>query len=484
MDNIIPNWIDGKEVGAISGATFEKLNPANGGLLYRVARSDEEDVAEAIRAARCAFENWSEKTPVFRGDILRKASLILQERAGDIAKIVSEETGKSVKDALGEVGAAFEMGMFVAGEGRRFYGHTNTSAADYKMAMTYRQPLGVAGLIIAANTPIANVAWKAFPALLCGNTAIMKVAEDTPYIAVVFAKILKEAGLPDGVFNVIQGYGAEAGEALTNSDAEIISFTGSCAVGRRIQKLAGERLAKVCLELGGKNALIVCDDADLEMAANAVVLSAFSNAGQRCAAGSRIIVFDSVYEDFREMLIAKTKGLRLGTSDEDDLGPVINARQLQNMLAKVEAAVKSGATMLTGGHRLEDKVHKNGYYMMPTIIEGVDMQADISRSELFGPITCLYRARGYEEAVAMANDSDFGLTASIHTKNIDRAMRFIHKMKVGVTVINGPTYGSEPHMPFGGLKDSGNGAREAGMEALDVYSDLKTVYVNYDPAKV
>ena len=477
------NWIDNHAVAAQAGAAFGKFDPVTGKPLCQVTRSQSVDAHAAIQAARDAFPAWAAQTVAKRGDILRQASIALQQRSDEFARIVHLETGKSMKDARGEVGAAIEMGFFVAGEGRRFYGKTTTSAVPNKLASIQRQPLGVAGLIIAANTPIANVAWKAFPALLCGNSAVLKPSEDTAYTALAFAELLRDAGLPAGVFNVVQGLGPEAGAPLVESpEVNVVSFTGSCQVGRWVAKVAGERLAKVCLELGGKNPLIVCDDANLEKAVEAAALAAFSNAGQRCASGSRILVFDAVYDRFQRMFVDRTRSLKLGNGDADDLGPVINERQLTNMLAAVRRAREAGAVVLTGGQRVEQEPRRQGYFMMPTILERVAFEAEISRSELFGPITCLYRVKDFAEAVARANDSPFGLTASLHTTSVHRAMSWIQQARCGVAVVNGPTHGSEPHMPFGGLRHSGNGLREAGTEALDVYSDWKTVYVNFDPA--
>jgi len=326
------------------------------------------------------------------------------------------------------------------------------------------------------------VAWKVFPALLCGNAAVLKAAEDTPATAWYFGRIAHGAGLPPGLLNIIQGYGREAGEPLVaDPDVDVVSFTGSTAVGRQIATIAGQRLAKVSLELGGKNPLIVCDDADLENAASWVILSAFSNAGQRCAAASRIIIFDSIYDRFRDMLLDGTRKLTLGPSDADDLGPVINEKQLTNMLAAVEQARKEGAAVLIGGNRLTDTAHAGGFYMAPTLIENADPHSRISTTELFGPIACLYRVNDFAQALQMANDSPYGLTACIHTRSIHRATEFSQKVQAGVAVVNAGTYGSEPHMPFGGLKQSGNGWREPGTEALDVYSDLKDIYINIDP---
>jgi acyl-CoA reductase-like NAD-dependent aldehyde dehydrogenase len=482
---IVLNYVDGAEQAAASGECFTKLAPATGRPLCSVARSRAADVDAAVAAARRAWPAWSELTPVRRGELLRDLAFALRENQDELARLVHVETGKSLKDARGETAGAVEMGFFVAGEGRRFYGRTTTSAVPNKAAHTVRQPLGVAGLIIAANTPIANVAWKVFPALLCGNTAVLKPSEDSPTTAWAFARLAAKVGIPAGVLNLVHGFGEEAGAPLIESPGvDVISFTGSTKVGRWIQQTAGARLAKVCLELGGKNPLIVCDDANLEAAAQWAVLSAFSNAGQRCAAGSRIIVFGAVYERFRSLLIEKTRALRVGCGDDDDYGPVINERQLESMLQAVAAARQGGATVLTGGNRLTGPGYDGGFFMAPTLLEGAGAEDPVSQTELFGPISCLYRVTDFESALALANDSSYGLTAAIHTADVHRAMAFTNRIRSGVAVVNGGTYGSEPHMPFGGLRASGNGWREAGTEALDVYSDWKTVYINYDPAAV
>jgi alpha-ketoglutaric semialdehyde dehydrogenase len=285
------------------------------------------------------------------------------------------------------------------------------------------------------------------------------------------------------VLNIIHGYGEEAGTPLVEHEhVDVISFTGSTEVGRLIAIQAGRRLARVSLELGGKNPFVVCDDADLDNAVKWATLSAFSNAGQRCASGSRLIIFDSVYETFRTKLVERTQTLKIGPNDGDDFGPVINLQQLENMLQGVQRAREHGATILTGGHRLTDDAHKGGFYITPTLIENVDPGDEISTSELFGPIACLYRVKNFSEALALANDSPYGLTACIHTRSLDRAIEFSQKVQAGVAVVNAGTYGSEPHMPFGGVKQSSNGSREPGTEALDIYSNLKDVYININPA--
>ena len=482
---VIPNQIGGRDALAADGRTFSKIDPATGRVICQVARSSAADVRLVVDIAKKAQAAWAATTVVKRGDILRQLALLLRDHRTAIAGLVAKETGKSCKDALGETDAAIEMGFFVAGEGRRFYGQTTTSGVPNKTAMVIRQPLGVAGLIIAANTPIANVAWKAFPALLCGNAAIMKAAEDTPLSAWAFGVLAREAGVPDGVYSTLHGFGEEAGAPLVeHPDVAVVSFTGSCEVGRWIAETAGRRLAKTCLELGGKNPLIVCDDADVQNAVTWTIRSAFSNAGQRCAAGSRIIVFDAVYDRFTQLLVDAVRKMKVGTSDADDYGPVINEGQMTAMLAAVERARAAGAVVLTGGHRLSGEPYGDGYFVAPTIVEHVGPNDEISRNELFGPITCLYRVKNFDDAIALANDSPFGLTASIHTQNINRAMAFIGQIQSGVAVVNGGTYGSEPHLPFGGLRQSGNGWREAGTQALDVYSDVKTVYINHNPGQV
>jgi aldehyde dehydrogenase (NAD+) len=434
-----------------------------------------------VTAAAAAQPEWAARTVEERGRLLRRVAQLLERDRDEIAEIVSEETGKSPKDAKGETDGAIELGYFIAGEGRRFYGRTMPSAVPNRSAMTVRQPLGVAGLIIAANTPIANVAWKVFPALLCGNGAVLKASEDAPETALAFARVAAEAGLPAGALNIVQGYGEEAGQPLVEDPrVAVVSFTGSTAVGRLIARVAGERLAKVCLELGGKNPLVVCDDANLEKAAEAAALSAFSNAGQRCAAGSRLIVFDVVYDRFRELLVGRAQAQKVGPGDEHDFGAVINERQLEHMLSAVEQARQAGATVLTGGERLPQP----GFYMAPTIVEGAAADSQISCTELFGPITTLHRVRDFEEAIAVANASPYGLTAAIWTSSIHRGQEFVRRIVAGGVQVNGPTYGFEPHVPFGGQRDSGTGWREPGTEALDVYSDWKTVYVTHDPATV
>jgi acyl-CoA reductase-like NAD-dependent aldehyde dehydrogenase len=480
----IHNCIAGRDSASVAGEWFHKLNPATGKRVCEVARSRAADVDAAVAAAAVAQPAWADTTPVRRGEILREIAGAMHARRDDLARVVATETGKSTKDALGETSGAIALAHFYAGEGQRLYGRTTTSATANRQVMTVREPLGVAGLIVAANTPIANVAWKLFPALICGNAAVLKAAEDTPATAWLLHEIAKQAGLPDGLYNVVQGLGGEAGAPLVaHAGVPVISFTGSTAVGREIAAVAGRRLAKISLELGGKNPLVVCDDADLDNAATWVLLSAFSNAGQRCASGTRIIIFDAVYDRFRDLLVERAKTLKVGTSDNDDFGPVINEEQLTNMLSALQRARARGARILTGGERLTDDAHRSGFFLAPTLIEHAAPDDDISTCELFGPIACLYRARDFADALALADQSAYGLTACIHTQNVHRALLFARKIAAGVAVVNAGTFGSEPHMPFGGVKQSGNGSREPGTEALDIYSSVKDIYINLNPAR-
>ncbi len=485
IPNEVMNWIDGEEVPAEKKKTINKLSPHSGEVICKVTRSTKLEIDRAVLTAKQAQIRWANIPAVQRGDMLHKICNALENNKEEIAFVVAQETGKSYQEALGETGGAISLGRFYAGEGQRLYGRTTTSGIENKYASTVRQPCGVAGLIIAANTPIANVAWKVFPALICGNGVVLKAAEDTPATAWIFAKIVHESGLPSGVLNVLQGLGDEAGAPLVeHEDVDVISFTGSTRVGRWIAETAGKRLAKVSLELGGKNPLVVCDDADLDNAVKWVCLSAFSNAGQRCASGSRIIIFKSVYVEFKKRLLAATRKLSIGPNNGDDLGPVINERQLNNMLTAINAAKTVGASVLMGGARLETREYKNGFYIQPTLLESVKPEDDISQNELFGPIAILYSVNNFQEALQLANNSPYGLTACIHTQNYHRAMEFSHKVKCGATVVNAGTYGSEPHIPFGGMRQSGNGSREPGTEALEIYSELKDIYMIIDPSQV
>jgi aldehyde dehydrogenase (NAD+) len=464
----VANVVGGEAVPAASGQTFDKLRPTDGTLLCRVASSGAPEVEAAVAAARAAQAGWAVETPVERGRLVRELTLALQARREEAAELVAEETGKPLELAIGEADAAIEMGFFVAGEGRRLYGRTTTSATPNRTVLATRRPVGVAALIVSFNTPLPNYAWKVFPAVVCGNAAVLKPSERTPLSAALFAEVCNEV-LPPGVLNVVHGLGAEVGPPLVESpDVDLVSFTGSAATGRWIQERASRRLAKVCVELGGKNALVVCDDADLDRAVEWSLASAFSNAGQRCAAASRLVVFEAVYDDFRERLAVRAQGY--------DTGPVISEASLERIIAAIQ---DEDAHVVTGGERLD----RPGWWLAPTILEDVPRDAALSCEELFGPVTILYRVGDLDEAIELVNDSPYGLTSAIHTASLHRAMRFADAAQAGVVVVNGGTHGSEPHMGFGGVKQSGTGWREAGVEALDVYTEWKYVNLIADPAQ-
>jgi acyl-CoA reductase-like NAD-dependent aldehyde dehydrogenase len=472
----IGNWINNKVHYPSSKNFTQKFNPHTGEIQALLTESTLEDVDLAITSAKNAFEDWSLQTPVSRGKYLMEIARLMMHSRMSLAECVAIETGKSLKDALGEVDGAISQAEFFAGEGVRMYGKTLTSTNAKKHSHTIRKPVGVAGLIVPANTPIANVAWKIFPALICGNTVVLKASEDAPKIAILVAEITRNAGLPPGVLNVVQGTGAVAGAALvSHPKISLISFTGSTEVGKAIAQVAGFRLARVSLELGGKNPFVICDDADIDQAVHWATLSAFSNAGQRCAAASRIIIFQEIYEIFKIKFIEKTVKLRLGVLDDCDVGPVINKRQQLKILQYIGRAINEGGNILAGGSSPQEVELENGYYINPTIIENISVESEFAKKEIFGPAVSLHKVKNLNEAIELSNKTNYGLTAAIHTKNVDRAMMYAHNVQAGVVNINIGTFGSEPHMPFGGFKDSGNGTREPGVEALDFYSELRNI---------
>jgi alpha-ketoglutaric semialdehyde dehydrogenase len=481
------HWIDDAEVASLDAGrgTFEKRRPADDAVIAQVTRGAADDVARAVGVAAAAADEWSRLPPPKRGEIIGRAAALLRAKEREFGEFIQAETGKPWRNAVAEVASSADLGVFMEGEGSRFYGKTMTSPIPNRAVRTVRAPIGVCGAIMPFNSPLAGIAWKVFPALLCGNAVVAKSHELTPYTAVAFGRLLQEAGLPRGVYSAVQGLGPDVGTPLVRDErVGLISFTGSAATGKAIQMAVSDRavLAKVCLELGGKNPLIVCDDADLTLAAEHAVASAFVDAGQRCASGSRLIAFHHVYDDFRQAVVKRAEAMKIGSGPQDDCGPVISRQSLDRLLKAVEGAVARGARVLTGACAVETL--SPGYYMAPTVLENVSIDDELSQQEQFGPITCLYRVKDFDEAVAMANATTFGLTGAIHTANANRIEEFITRYRGGLVSVNGPTYGSGPHMPFGGVKNSGNGFREPGTEALDVYCEWKTVVVNHDPMRV
>ena len=468
----VPNLVAGEDRPAADGRWLEKTRPADGASLCRITRSGRADASAAVDAACDAQPDWGSRTHVERGDVVRAIAELLRERSDEASEIVAAETGKPLALARGETGAAIEMGFFVAGEGRRSYGRTTTASMPHRTVLTLRRPVGVAALLISFNTPLPNVAWKAFPSILCGNASVLKPSEHAPLSAWWMGRLCLEAGLPPGVLNVVHGLGPEAGLPLVEDPrVDLVSFTGSAGTGRVVAEAAGRRLAKTCLEMGGKNALVVCDDADLGRAVEWILVSAFSNAGQRCAAASRVVAFDGIYEELRTRLLARIDAL-------DHPGPVISEASMERILTAVGRARDEGAVVLRGGER----VGTVGWHVAPTLVEGASADAPLSCEELFGPVAALYRVGGLDEALTLVNASPYGLTAAIHTASVHRAMRFAEQVEAGVVVVNAGTHGSEPHMGFGGVRQSGTGWKEAGVEALDVYSETQYVNLVVDPA--
>jgi len=477
------NLIGGEWKDAASDAVFEKRDPADSDRVVGLfPDSDAQDIAAAVEAAKKAFPSWAAMTPPMRGRILHKAGELLAKREGELAKILVDEVGKTAKEAAGEVRAGIDMCFFMASQGRGIMGETTSSELPDRAAMTKRYPIGVVGIITPWNFPVSLISWKVFPALICGNAIVLKPAKDAPGVATIFAEALMESGLPPGVLNIVHGRGEKAGEALAkHPDVRMVSFTGSSEVGVRIANICSERLAKVSLELGGKNAVIVMEDADLPLAVSGIVKGAFSVAGERCTSTGRVLVHEQVHDRFIEMLLAETKKLKVGPGNDPstDVCPLINKGQLENALSFVEKGKAQGAKLLHGGGRLTDGVHAKGHFMEPAIFVDVKPDMEIAREEIFGPVLPVIKVGSLDEALAVHNDSRYGLSASIFTKDIRKAMKAVDALESGVCYVNGPTFGSEVHLPFGGVKMSGNGHREVGRAVLDTFSETKTIYIDY-----
>lgn len=469
------HWIDNQEQKSKSSQFFAKINPATEEMLADVIRGNQEDAVAAIESAKQAYPLWSNISAVKRAEILKRAALLIKERREEIAEIIAKESGKPKKFALGETDAASLCGTYLAEQLAQFAPEQFISANQKRSLYLIRQSIGVGVLIAPFNNPLTGVAWKCFPALLSGNSVVLKSHEFTPYIAVWFGKILQEAGLPSGVYNAIQGMGSEVGTALIHHPKiQFISFTGSVATGRKIMAAGVDRFLKISIEAGGKNPLVICDDADLSRAANAAAASAFVDAGQRCVAASRIIIMDKVYDEFKKLFLECVAKLRIGIEESDDYGAIISETRTREICAAIDGAVSRGAKLLTGGRRMS----QHGYFIEPTVLEEILPNDPLSQQEIFGPVVALYRVKDFTEAVARANDSDFKLSGAIHTSNMETAQKFVDQYTAGVIRINGPTYGSEPHVPFGGVGMSGNGWREPGIKSLDFYSDWKQVSID------
>ncbi len=476
------NLIGGERREAASGRTFESRNPARHAEVIGIfPQSSAADVDAAVAAAQRALRDWRSTPWPRRGEVILAAATIMERRKEELARLMTREMGKVLTEARGDVQEAIDMGKFIAGEGRRAFGETVPSELRNKWAMTMRQPLGVIGCVTPWNFPIAIPSWKIFPAVMAGNTVVFKPAEDTPLCALRFVEILEEAGLPAGVVNVVFG-NEEAGEAVVRHTGTVgIFFTGSADTGRLIAATCGSMLKKVSLELGGKNGIVVMDDADLELAVEGALWGAFGTAGQRCTASSRLIVQRQVLGDFTDALVERTRALRLGDGLEDgiDVGPVINETQLHRIHEYTEIGVQEGAQLLAGGEVAQDGDLAQGFFYTPTVFGDVSPSMRIAQEEIFGPTTAILPVDSLDEALAAANSTQFGLSLSIYTNDLRHAFRAIHELESGIVYVNAPTIGAEIQLPFGGTKNTGNGHREAGGHVLDEFSEWKSIYIDY-----
>ena len=472
-------FLNGEWLDSAAGETFEDINPATLEPIGLFQKASIDDVNHAVDSAEDAFDSWRTTPPPQRAKILYRAARMLEERKEDLARLMTMENGKVLPEARGDVQEAIDMAYYAAGEGRRLFGETTPSELPNKFCMTVRRHIGVVGLITPFNFPLAIPAWKIMPALISGNTVVLKPSSDTPLLAVELIKILSLAGVPGGVINLVTGVGSEAGAALVKSrKVKAISFTGSLETGKWILSESGKDMKRVSLELGGKNPIIVMDDAKIDLAVDGVLWGAFGTTGQRCTAASRVIVEEKILPTFQRKLVLRAKGLKAGSGlDESiDMGPLINSRQLAKVERYVQIGADEGARLILGGSRIKSLP---GYFFEPTIFTDVAADMRIAQEEIFGPVLSLIRAEDLEQAIEIANLVPYGLSSSIYTENIKNAFQAIERLDAGITYVNAPTIGAEIHLPFGGIKATGNGTREAGTTAIDEFTDLKTVYFDY-----
>jgi alpha-ketoglutaric semialdehyde dehydrogenase len=476
------NYIDGEWVDAASSETFESTSPADGETIGVFPKSGPQDVDRAVVAAKAAYEEWRLVPAPKRGEVLFRFGQLLAEHKDDLTDLMTHEMGKVKPEAAGDVQEAIDMAYYMGGEGRRLFGQTTPSELRDKFQMSVRMPVGVVGAITPWNFPIAIPSWKTLPAIVCGNTVVFKPATDTPALGERYVELFAEAGLPKGVLNIVHGGGSDVGQRLVeHPDVPIITFTGSRETGVSVTRGAADGLKHVHLELGGKNAIIVMDDADLELAVDGIVWSAFGTSGQRCTAASRVIVHDAVYDQLASRLVARVEEMRLGPGweDETDIGPVINRTALDKIDSYTGIGRDEGATLLTGGEVARGDGLDKGFYYRPTVFGDVEAGMRIAQEEIFGPTTALIRVRSLDEAIAVSNGVEYGLSSSIFSRDVNRAFRAIRDLNTGITYVNAGTIGAEVHLPFGGTKDTGNGHREAGQAALEVFTEWKSVYVDY-----
>jgi len=471
-------WITGH-----SGEIFEVRNPADtDDLIALFARGDAVDVGEAASAAKGAYPSWMQTPAPQRADYVLRVGMMLEERKEELSHLMAREMGKTLKECRADIQEGIDFAYFMVGEGRRMYGVTTKSELPNKFSMTVRHPIGVAGLITPWNFPIAIPCWKLFPALIAGCTVVFKPAEDTPLLAYHLVKMFEEAGLPPGVLNFVPGIGEEAGAALVDhKDVRAISFTGSLEVGRAINTKCAQDMKRCSLELGSKNCLIVMPDADLDLAVEAGAWGAFATSGQRCTATSRIAVHGSVLEEFQERFLQRVATMKVGagTDPDTELAAVINQKQKERILSYIGIGQSEGAKLLTGGHELTEGEYAKGNFIAPTVFRDVTPDMRIFQEEIFGPVTGLTEVGSLDEAIEIANGTQYGLSCSIYTRDITNTFKAIERLEFGIVYINAPTIGAEVQLPFGGMKSTGNGHREAGPVALDEFTEWKAVSVDY-----
>jgi acyl-CoA reductase-like NAD-dependent aldehyde dehydrogenase len=476
------NFIDGEWVPSRTGKVFENRNPADReDLIGLFQESSIEDAEAAIRAAEHAYEHWRLVPAPRRAEILFRAAELIVERKEQFARDMTREMGKVLEETRGDVQEAIDMTYFMAGEGRRQYGQTVPSELRDKFAMSVRQPLGVCSMITPWNFPMAIPSWKIMPALVCGNTVVFKPATMTPLSALNFVKVLEDAGVPKGVVNFVTG-GPDVGTLMSRHDAvKVVSFTGSTQVGRIVSENAAPGFKKCHLEMGGKNIIMIMDDGQLDLAVEGCLWGGFGTTGQRCTAASRVVVHEKAYDAFVEQFTRRARALRVGPGldERNQMGPSVSESQLKTVMQYVEIGKKEGATLLAGGHRLDKGDDAKGFFHEPTIFGDVHPKMRIAQEEIFGPVVSVMRCRSLDEAIEIGNGVAYGLSASIYTRDINKAFRAMRDVYTGIFYVNAPTIGAEVHLPFGGTKATGNGHREAGTAALDVFSEWKSIYVDF-----
>lgn len=477
------NYIDGAWCPAESGAVFENRNPANWSeVIGSFPKSGVSDVNRAVAAAAKVFQEWRLVPAPERGAILKRAGDIMTERKEELARDMTREMGKVLAETRGDVQEGIDTAYYAAVEGRRMFSHTAPSEMRNKMNLSFRIPIGVAGLISPWNFPMAIPCWKSLPALVCGNSVVFKPASDTPLTATHLVEILAEAGVPKGVVNLVHGGGGTVGNAIVeHPDVRVISFTGSSEIGKSINSTAGAKLKRVSLELGGKNGLIIMEDADLNLALEGVLWGAFGTTGQRCTATSRLIIHEAVHDKFLEMLQDAINTITVGDGldERNKMGPCINEGQRDIVHSYTKIGIEEGAKLFCGGHALTDGDRAKGWFYAPTVFINVTPNMRLFKEEIFGPILSVVKVKDFDEAVKVHNDCIYGLSSSIYTRDVNRAFAAIRDLEAGITYVNGPTIGAECHMPFGGVKETGNGHREGGWTVYEFYSEVKTVYVDF-----